>query len=37
VGDAAEVELSIDGEPYDLFGHMRVNNTARLTIDPGAP
>jgi len=37
VGDAAEVELSIDGEPYDLLAYMRANNTARLTIEAASP
>ena len=37
VGDAAEVELSIDGESYDLRPHRRANNTARLIIEAGAP
>ncbi len=37
LGDAAEVELSINGEPYDLLAHTRANNTARLIIEAASP
>lgn len=37
LGNAAEVELRIDGEARDLQPHIRANDTARMIIEAKAP